>query len=84
LSIRGRHSQHLRSNDTTNQAQGVEKKRHESPNPTVRTSAVHFFDVHATILNLPGLDHPRLTFRHSGRDFRVTDMKARVVTDVII
>jgi hypothetical protein len=33
---------------------------------------VHIHDLHATVLALLGLDHERLTFRHAGRDFRLT------------
>ncbi|MBW3543382.1 MAG: DUF1501 domain-containing protein [Planctomycetes bacterium] len=40
-------------------------------------------DLHATILHLLGLDHERLTYRYSGRDFRLTDVAGRVVQDVI-
>jgi hypothetical protein len=43
---------------------------------------VHMHDLHATILHLLGLDHERLTYRHAGRDFRLTDVKGRVVTGV--
>ena len=44
---------------------------------------VHVHDFHATILNLLGLDHERLTFRQGGRDFRLTGLAGNVVTDVI-
>jgi hypothetical protein len=44
---------------------------------------VHMHDLHATILHLLGLDHERLTFRHSGRDFRLTDVHGRVVREVL-
>jgi hypothetical protein len=44
---------------------------------------VHVHDLHATILYLMGLDHERLTFRYSGRDFRLTDVHGRVVRDMI-
>lgn len=44
---------------------------------------VHVHDFHATILHLMGLDHERLTFRHSGRDYRLTDVHGRVVHDVL-
>ena len=44
---------------------------------------VHPHDLHATILHLLGLDHTRLTYRHSGRDFRLTDVAGEVVTDII-
>jgi Protein of unknown function (DUF1501) len=40
-------------------------------------------DLHATILHLLGLDHERLTFRASGRDFRLTDVSGRIVGDVV-
>jgi hypothetical protein len=39
-------------------------------------------DLHATILHLLGLDHERLTFRYSGRDFRLTDVYGNVVDDI--
>jgi hypothetical protein len=44
---------------------------------------VHIHDWHATILHLLGLDHEKLTFRHAGRDFRLTDVKGNVVKDVL-
>ncbi len=40
-------------------------------------------DLHATILHLLGLDHERLTFRFSGRDFRLTDVHGHVVQQVV-
>jgi hypothetical protein len=44
---------------------------------------VHVHDLHATILHLLGIDHERLTYRHSGRDYRLTDVYGRVVHDII-
>ena len=44
---------------------------------------VHVHDLHATILHLMGLDHERLTYRYSGRDFRLTDVHGKVVTDIL-
>jgi hypothetical protein len=44
---------------------------------------VHVHDVHATILHLLGLDHKRLTYRYSGRDFRLTDVAGSVVKEII-
>jgi uncharacterized protein (DUF1501 family) len=44
---------------------------------------VHVHDLHATMLHLLGLDHERLTFRHAGRDFRLTDVQGRVVKNLI-
>jgi hypothetical protein len=40
-------------------------------------------DFHATILHLLGLDHERLTFRHAGRDYRLTDVHGNVVKEVL-
>jgi hypothetical protein len=42
---------------------------------------VHVHDLQATMLHLLGLDHTKLTYRHSGRDFRLTDVHGRVITD---
>jgi hypothetical protein len=44
---------------------------------------VHIHDLHATVLHLLGIDHERLTFRHSGRDFRLTDVGGRVVSEIL-
>jgi len=44
---------------------------------------VHVHDLHATILQLLGFDHTRLTFRHAGRDFRLTDVYGNVVKELI-
>jgi hypothetical protein len=44
---------------------------------------VHMRDLHATILHLLGLDHEKLTFRHQGRDFRLTDVAGEVVTSLM-
>ncbi len=44
---------------------------------------VHVHDLHATILHLMGLDHERLTYRYSGRDFRLTDVQGRIVKDIL-
>ena len=44
---------------------------------------VHVHDLHATILHLLGIDHEKLTYRYSGRDFRLTDVHGRVVREVI-
>lgn len=43
---------------------------------------MHVHDLHATILHLLGLDHERLTFRYGGRDFRLTDVAGRVVSEI--
>jgi hypothetical protein len=44
---------------------------------------VHIHDLHATILHLMGFDHTKLTYRYSGRDFRLTDVAGNVVKDII-
>ena len=44
---------------------------------------VHLHDLHATILHLLGLDHEKLTYRHAGRDFRLTDVYGHVVEDIL-
>jgi hypothetical protein len=44
---------------------------------------VHIHDLHATILHLLGLDHRRLTYRYSGRDFRLTDVHGNVVENIL-
>ena len=43
---------------------------------------VHMHDLHATILHALGIDHEKLTYRYAGRDFRLTDVRGRVVHDV--
>ncbi len=44
---------------------------------------VHMHDLHATVLHLLGLDHEKLTFRYSGRNFRLTDVHGSVVKEII-
>jgi hypothetical protein len=50
---------------------------------TVAENKVHVHDFHATILHLLGIDHTRLTYRHAGRDFRLTDVHGHVVQDIL-
>ncbi|MGE3313792.1 MAG: DUF1501 domain-containing protein [Planctomycetaceae bacterium] len=45
-------------------------------------SPCHINDYHATILHLMGIDHKRLTYRYAGRDFRLTDVHGRVISEV--
>lgn len=45
---------------------------------------VHVHDLHATILHIMGIDHERLTYRHQGRDFRLTDVHGHVVKDILV
>lgn len=49
----------------------------------VARDPVHVHDFHATILHLMGLDHTKLTYRHSGRDYRLTDVAGRVVSEIL-
>ena len=49
----------------------------------VAENPVHVHDLHATILHLLGIDHTRLTYRYSGRDFRLTDVAGRVVREIL-
>ena len=44
---------------------------------------VHIHDLHATILHLMGLDHEKLTYRYSGRDFRLTDVHGAIIKDIL-
>jgi hypothetical protein len=44
---------------------------------------VHVHDLHATLLHLMGIDHEKLTYRYSGRDFRLTDVHGRVVKEIL-
>lgn len=49
----------------------------------VAEGSVHVHDLHATILRLLGLDHERLTFRHAGRDYRLTDVAGTVISSIL-
>jgi Protein of unknown function (DUF1501) len=49
----------------------------------VAEKPVHPHDLHATILHLCGFDHTKLTYRHSGRDFRLTDVQGNVINDIL-
>ncbi len=44
---------------------------------------VHVHDLNATVLHLLGVDHTRLTFRHQGRDYRLTDVHGQVLNDIL-
>jgi len=50
---------------------------------TVAEKRVHVHDFHATILHLLGIDHTRLTYRHAGRDYRLTDVAGKVVQEIL-
>lgn len=44
---------------------------------------VHIHDLHATLLHLLGIDHERLTYRHAGRDYRLTDVHGQVARNIL-
>jgi hypothetical protein len=44
---------------------------------------VHVHDLHATLLHAMGVDHKRLTFRHEGRDYRLTDISGNVIKPLL-
>lgn len=46
-------------------------------------NSAHTHDLHATILHQLGLDHEQLTYRHAGRDFRLTDVHGNVLHDIL-
>lgn len=49
----------------------------------IASNPVHVHDLHATMLHLLGFDHKKLTYRYSGRDFRLTDVHGHVVEDIL-
>ena len=49
----------------------------------VTDGLVHVHDFHATILHLLGIDHEKLTYRHAGRDYRLTDVSGTVVKELL-
>lgn len=49
----------------------------------IAESPVHVHDMQATIMHLCGIDHERLTYRHQGRQFRLTDVHGNVVKDIL-
>ena len=49
----------------------------------IASNPVHVHDFHATILNLMGLDHERLVYKHLGRRYRLTDVAGKVVSGLI-
>jgi len=50
---------------------------------TAVENRMHVHDLHATMLHLMGLDHEKLTYRYSGRDYRLTDVAGNVVKEII-
>ena len=49
----------------------------------VTSNPVSIHDIHATLLHQMGIDHERLTFRHGGRDQRLTDVHGRVLRELL-
>ncbi len=49
----------------------------------ITENPVHVHDLNATILHCLGINHERLTYRHQGRDFRLTDVHGKVVHDIL-
>ena len=62
---------------------GIAYGRSDDYGAKVAENEVHVHDFHATILHLLGFDHKKLTFRHAGRDFRLTDVHGNVVKDIL-
>ncbi len=50
---------------------------------TIAKDKVHVHDFHATLLHLMGLDHEKLTYRHGGRDYRLTDVHGNVIKGLL-
>ena len=49
----------------------------------ITQNPVHVHDFHATLLHLMGVDHEKLTFKHQGRRYRLTDVHGHVVKDIL-
>jgi hypothetical protein len=64
-------------------APGISYGRTDDFSYNIVQDPVHVNDLHATILHLLGLDHEQLTFRHQGRDFRLTDVAGKVVRGIL-
>jgi hypothetical protein len=62
---------------------GIAYGKTDETSSCVAEHRVHVHDFHATILHLMGLDHTRLTYRHAGRDFRLTDVHGEVVRPLL-
>jgi hypothetical protein len=44
---------------------------------------VHIHDLNATVLHLLGINHKQLTYRHQGRDYRLTDVHGNVIPEIL-
>jgi hypothetical protein len=62
---------------------GISYGRTDDYSYNIVENPLEVHDLHATMLHLLGLDHTRLTYRHQGRDYRLTDVFGRVVSDIV-
>ncbi len=46
-------------------------------------NVVHVHDLHATLLHQLGIDHTKMTYKYQGRDFRLTDVSGKVVSEIL-
>lgn len=63
---------------------GVSYGKSDELGMDVAENGVHVHDLNATILQLLGIDHERLTYRYQGREFRLTDVHGNVVKDILL
>jgi uncharacterized protein (DUF1501 family) len=64
-------------------ASGIVHGETDELGKAIVSGGVDVHDLHATILHLMGIDHTRLTYRHAGRDFRLTDVHGRIVKEIL-
>jgi uncharacterized protein (DUF1501 family) len=64
-------------------APGITYGRTDEYSYNIVEDPVDVHDLHATLLHVLGIDHERLTYRHQGRDFRLTDVSGRVLTPLL-
>jgi hypothetical protein len=69
--------------DVSNSITSVTYGASDEVGNSVAENRVHAHDFHATILRHFGLDHQQLTFRHAGRDYRLTDVHGNVVREIL-
>jgi len=63
---------------------GISYGRTDEFSYNIVENPVHIHDLNATILHCLGIDHERLTFRFQGRDYRLTDVHGRVVSELLV
>ena len=59
------------------------RRKHAQRPLHARPQPLHPHHLHATVLYLMGIDHEKLTYKYSGRDFRLTDVAGSVIHDII-